>query len=218
MIPRPEIVAFDRKLKIPDIIPILQRTPHARFPLYDKTLDHVIGMLRLKDIVASLLLQQHNKSLKHFSKEVLFVPESMLVTDLLVEMKKTGIHLAIVLDEYGGTEGLVTISDVTDEITGEMREGIAYQILNKPLKSLPDGSLEIDAKTPLEKVEQWMGRKIIHDNHDVHTIGGLAFELNGAVPDINDVVKYEDFDIHIIKADKRYIKVVRLTKKDRLVS
>lgn len=212
MVPRADIRAIDASLSLEEAVAAMRDAAHSRMPVYRDSLDDVIGMLHIKD-----LLQYWGKDAASFDmakvvRRVLYVPPSMRVLDLLLEMRASRVHMAVVVDEYGGVDGLVTIEDLVEQVVGEI-EDEHDKVLRPTIVERADGTLEVDARTELEELESRLGLDLLDDerDEDVDTVGGLLFELTGRVPQRGEVVEHESgLRFEILDADPRKIKRVRI--------
>lgn len=210
-VPRADIVAVPETMDFADLVDAFAEGGHSRMPVYKGSLDEVIGMIHIKDVFAILATgNQPPSSLASLLREPLYVPQSMGVLDLLADMRSSRMHLAIVLDEYSGTDGLVTIEDLVEEIVGEIED----EHDDAPvalLTALAEGAWEADARAPLEEVASTIDARLGDVDEDVDTIGGLAFVLAGHVPQSGEMLEHNSgWRIEIIEADSRRVSRLRL--------
>ena len=183
---------------------------HSRLPVYGENLDHVIGMIHIKDVFVASRDPSRDRSLSALMRTPLFVPESMGVLDLLARMRSERMHLAIIVDEFGGTEGLVTIEDVVEEIVGDIEDEHDEVEANR-LVMLDDGLWEADARIELEELAEAVDPRLTWEEDEVDTLGGLVFLLAGRIPANGDcVVHPSGWRLEAIDADPRRIIRVRL--------
>ena len=213
MIPRADIIGLDVRSKIVDVIDVFQREFHSRIPIYREGLDHVIGMVHIKD-----LLKYWSKSddfrLEDIVREVMFVPPSMPVADLLLNMRTRRVHMALVIDEYGGTDGLVTIEDLVEAIVGDIEDEHDEDEIDL-IVEVSDGVLEVDGRADSVAVEE----KLLVDllpaelDEEVETIAGVVASLAGRVPQRGEVISHpHGVEFEVLQADARRIKRLRITK------
>ena len=184
MVPRSDIVAIDESAGFADCIAAFAEHGHSRLPVYRETLDSIIGMIHIKDVFAVLASgEQPPESLEAFIRQPRFVPQNMSVLALLDEMRRTRTHLAIVLDEYSGTEGLVTIEDLVEEIVGEIEDEHDEEP-EAMFAQLSPVMWEADARAELDDLAEAIDPKLSEVEEDVDTLGGLAFVIAGQVPDV----------------------------------
>jgi len=213
MIPRADIVAVPHDVTLADLVQKLAREWHSRMPVYRDTLDDVIGFVHIKDVIPFW------GGIKEFRlddivRRVLFVAPSMRVLDLLLEMRKTRIHLALVVDEYGGIDGLVSIEDLVEEIVGEIED--EHDVDEGPrLVVEASGSFVVDARLPLGEFEEAAGPVLTSEEReaDLDTVGGLAVSLAGRVPGRGEIVAHPaGFEFEVLDADPRRVKRLRVRR------
>ena len=214
MIPRADIGAVEVNDSFEKVLEVFIKESHSRVPVYEKNLDNIIGMIHIKDLVKYQNEGNFEQGyLKKIKRDVLEIPPSMPVLDLLMKMQLTRLHMGIVIDEYGGTDGLVTIEDVIEEITGEIEDEHDEQNIPMLIKISPN-SFEASARAEIEEFERLskISLNVVHDNEDVDTLGGLATALAGRVPQRGEIIKHESGLIfEIIDADPRKIKSLKIT-------
>jgi len=210
-VPRGEIIAVDEAIGFDALVKAFAEAGHSRLPVYREDLDHVVGMVHIKDVFAILADNQPRPDkITGLIREPRYVPESMGVLDLLAEMRATRTHLAIVLDEYSGTEGLVTIEDLVEEIVGDIEDehDEAPEALFYPIN---DGCWEADARAELEDVAEAIDPKLADIEEDVDTLGGLASVLAGHVPQPGEIVDHgSGWRLEIIDGDTKRVTKLRL--------
>ena len=218
MVPRADIVGLELDTDVKDILKIFSESNHSRIPVYKETLDNPIGMLHMKDLISVFSDKNFDDiDIEKFLREILFVPPSMKSRDLLVRMQTSRIHMALVIDEYGGTDGLVTIEDLIEEIIGEIEDELFEEDLDRI--KIYDNYIDSSARASIEEINDIVGKSLFTDDIDeeINTIGGLVFVLAGRVPQRGELIKHPlGFEIEITDADSRRIKKVRLRiKADR---
>ena len=212
MVPRSDIVAIDESAGFADCIAAFAEHGHSRLPVYRETLDSIIGMIHIKDVFAVLASgEQPPESLEAFIRQPRFVPQNMSVLALLDEMRRTRTHLAIVLDEYSGTEGLVTIEDLVEEIVGEIEDEHDEEP-EAMFAQLSPLMWEADARAELDDLAEAIDRKLSEVEEDVDTLGGLAFVIAGQVPDVGQMLTHEasGWKLEILEADEKRVTRIRL--------
>jgi CBS domain containing-hemolysin-like protein len=210
-VPRADIVAIPENSTFAELVAVLSDAPHSRLPVYRESLDQVVGMIHIKDAFALLARgEPFPDDISGLIRQPLYVPQSMGVLDLLAEMRAQRIHLAIVIDEYSGTEGLVTIEDLVEEIVGDIEDetdGAAVPLMVR----LDDGLWEADARAELEDVAETIDPRLAEIDEDVDTIGGLAFMLAGHVPQPGEMLVHDSgWRIEVIEGDARRATRLRL--------
>ncbi len=209
MVPRSDINTVDISAALNDVISAMRESTHTRMPVVRESLDDVAGMVHLKDLLP-FWGDGKQFRLKAILRELLFVPPSMKVLDLLMKMRDTGTHMAIVVDEYGGTDGMVTIEDLVEEIVGEIQDE-HDKILPPSLTERPDGMLEADARVEVEDLEKHLGQQLLETDRreDVDTLGGLIFTLLDRVPARGEIVRHPGgVEFQVLDADPRRVKRV----------
>jgi len=209
MVPRSDIVSIDNASTLDQVIGTMRESTHTRLPVYRETLDDIVGMVHLKDLLP-FWGDGKEFTLQSIMRELLFVPPSMKVLDLLMKMRDTGIHMAIVIDEYGGTDGMVTIEDLVEEIVGEIQDE-HDKILPPSLNERPDGSIEADARVDIEDLEKHLALELLEAERreDVDTLGGLIFTLVDRVPSRGEIVRHQcGIEFEVLDADPRRVKRV----------
>ncbi|TAN56971.1 MAG: HlyC/CorC family transporter [Magnetospirillum sp.] len=211
-VPRADIVAVEAKMPLDDLIKLFIECGHSRLPVYRRTLDDVIGMVHIKDLLEVLGLGKPF-NLPRMVRRVQFVAPSMRVTDLLLEMRLRRTHLAMVVDEYGGIDGLVTIEDLVEQIVGEI-EDEHDQDEDADMIDLPDGGIEADARTAIAEFEEKIGNVLTEEEREeVETLGGLVFFVAGRVPSRGELITHSaGLEFEVLDADPRRVKRVRVRR------
>jgi magnesium and cobalt transporter len=212
MVPRVDIVAVEATISADALRKIFVEQGHSRLPVYRDTLDNVIGMVHVKDLLAALSAE-NPVPLSRMVRRLLFVSPSMRVLDLLLEMRLKRIHMALVVDEYGGIDGLVTIEDLVEEIVGEIDDEHDQQ--DEPdMVVRQDGVIEADARTSIEEFEEQVGKVLTEEEReDIDTLGGLVFFIAGRVPSRGEVIHHPaGFEFEVVDADPRRIKRLRVRR------
>ena len=210
MVPRADIVAVDVRIAATDLVDTFTRVGHSRMPAYRGNLDDVVGMVHIKDLLAAVHAGKPF-ALPRILRKVLFVSPSIRVLDLLLEMRLKRTHMALVVDEYGGIDGLVTIEDLVEQIVGEIedehdRSGEPDMVLRD------DGVLEADARTPIGEFEERVGPVLTdEEREDVDTLGGLVFFIAGRVPSRGELIGHPSgLEFEVVDADPRRVKRLRV--------
>lgn len=210
-VPRADIIAIEESAPFEDYIRIFSDHGHSRIPVYRESLDTIIGMVHIKDIFPIVAKgEEHPTDIKPFLRQPLFVPESMGVLDLLADMRANRTHLAIILDEYSGTEGLVTIEDIVEEIVGEIEDEHDEEPVPM-ITPLEDGVWEVDARAELDDIGKEIDPALEEIEEDVDTIGGLSFVLAGHIPTVGEELEHPSgWKLNILEADDRRVTRLRL--------
>ena len=207
---RGDIIAVPSTIGFDELVRAFADAGHSRLPVYAGSLDEVIGMIHIKDVFAALNEPGRDRSIQALIRTPMFVPESMGVIDLLARMRADRVHLAVVVDEFGGTEGLVTIEDVVEEIVGDIEDEHDEHELGM-LTLLEDGVWEADARIELDELAETVDSRLATDDDEVDTLGGLAFLLAGRVLRPGESVCHPSgWRLECIAADGRRIQRVRL--------
>ena len=217
MIPRVDIGAVEVNTSLEDLVRLINTEAHSRLPVYRESLDDVVGMVHIKDVLTEMG-KEGGFSLRRILRKILFVAPTMPVLDLLLQMQMTQIHMALVVDEYGGIDGLITIEDLVEQIVGEIKdEHDADQ--GPQLVRGAHGSVVADARVPIEQFESEVGPILTDEEReeDIDTLGGLLFALTGRVPTRGELVVHEPsgVEFEILDADPRRIKRLRARKLPR---
>lgn len=207
---RGDIMAVPSTISFDGLVRAFADAGHSRLPVYGESLDEVVGMVHIKDVFMANVDPSRDRSLKALMREPLFIPESMGVIELLARMRSQRVHLAIVVDEFGGTEGLVTIEDVVEEIVGEI-EDEHDEAERGMLTMLEDGLWEADARLELEELAETVDARLSTDEDEVDTLGGLVFLLAGHIPAKGECVTHPSgWKLEAVDSDPRKIIRVRL--------
>ena len=213
MIPRTDIISVDTNTNINKLVKIIGRTSHSRYPVFDKNRDNIVGMIHIKDAI-SCWDNKKIGNIKKLVREILFSPDSINILDLLLKMRTSHIHMAIIVDEHGGVDGLVTIEDLVEEIVGEIKDEHEAQKENKNnIEGLikDDGSIKISARMLIEDFEKKYGNIFSdkEDISDIDTMGGLVFHIFGRIPLKGEVMKHSNVcEFEILDADSRRIRTI----------
>ncbi len=216
MVPRADIDAVEASTPLDEVIEVMTRQGHSRVPVYQGTLDDAIGMIHIRDVLGAISKANgrgRKPSLRRLVRDLLFVAPSMRVLDLLLQMRKSRIHMALVVDEYGGIDGLVTIEDLVEEIVGEIEE--EHEAATGPrMEEGPDGSMVVDARLPIEDFETKAGPLVTgsQEEGDVDTVGGFVSVLAGRVPVRGELVVHDasGLEFEVMDADPRRVKRLRV--------
>ncbi|WP_306251888.1 hemolysin family protein [Parvularcula sp. IMCC14364] len=218
MIPRADIISVEENILLNDLLRVFSEAGHSRLPVFRGDLDDPIGIVHIRDLVGILADPKPNASstsqpiLEKLVRKLLYVPPSMPITDLLLRMQANRIHMALVIDEFGGTDGLVTIEDLVEEIVGDIQdehdeEGASF------LKSLSANVWEANARLPMQELEEAIGITVKIDGDEVDTLGGLVFSLAGRVPLRGEVLRHEaGIEFEVLEADPRRIRKIKFRK------
>jgi magnesium and cobalt transporter len=210
MVPRPDIIAMRAEVTLEEAIGQIRREGHSRMPVYRDHLDNLLGMVHIKDVFAFTGAAE-TFSIEKILRKPLMVAPQIGVLDLLLQMRQTRTHLALVVDEYGGIDGLVTIEDLVETIVGDISDE-HDEIEGPMLVERPDGALDINARLPVEEFEEKLGAILSDDERaaDIETVGGLVFNLAGRVPTKGEIVPHPSgIEFLVLEADARRIRRLR---------
>lgn len=202
MLPRGDIVYLDVNRDYEDNLEHARKSGHTRYPLCDGDLDQVLGVIHIKDLFVHADRAAAQRDLRPLAREPLFVPESLPVEKLLAIFQRKRVHMGIVIDEYGGTSGIVTLEDVLEELTGEIQD--EFDSEEPKVEKLPDGRLSVDAAMPLDEIRDALG---IHpgDDEDVDTLGGLVLVRLGRMPRVGDEIELDGRAVRVSRMRGRRI-------------
>lgn len=217
-VPRADIVAVEEKTSFAELVQLFAEAGHSRLPVYREKLDRVIGMIHIKDVFGVVAAGAGPPArITDLMRTPLYVPQSMGTLDLLAQMQASRTHLAIVLDEYSGTEGLITIEDLVEEIVGEIEDehDDASEALFVPLD---DGGWDADARAELEDVAAAIDPRLGEVEEDIETLGGLAFILAGHVPQAGECLNHPSgWTLEVLEADATRVRRLRLHPPEQLL-
>ncbi len=209
-VPRADIVAVEEDTRLAQLIKVMTEAAHSRLPVFRETLDDVIGMVHIKDVLAYDGPRRTFKLAK-LLREVLFAAPSMRVLDLLAQMRDTRVHLALVVDEFGGIDGLVSIEDLVEAIVGDIED--EHDVDDQPtVVEDRKGSVVADARVTIEDFEKRFGALLSEEEREeIETLGGLVFSLAGRVPARGELIKHPSgIEFEIVEADPRRIRQLRV--------
>ncbi len=210
MVPRPDMVAVDADTQIEDAISRAIEAGYSRMPCFTDTTDDIIGLVYLKDLVQQARAGAGRQPVRVAVREAVFVPEQKRVAELLREMRTEKFHMAIVIDEHGGTAGIVTLEDLLEEIVGEIAD--EFDVEEPGLEPLAGGGLRAPGRTPIDDVNEALGRDLPDTEWD--TVGGLVFNLLGHVPEVGESVRFQGLDFRTERVAGRRITSVLIMPVD----
>ncbi len=217
MVPRADIVAVEESTSLADLVVLFREAQHSRLPVFRETLDDPIGVVHLKSVLNLLesegegAFQLKESPISAIKRDILFAPPSMPVVDLLLKMQASHTHLALVIDEYGGTDGLVSIEDIIEEIVGDIAD--EHDDEAPQARPMPAGGFVADARIDLEdfRKETGIAFTIGEDEEDIDTLGGLVVSLIGRVPQRGEIITHPDgTEFEVLEADPRRVKRLRI--------
>jgi magnesium and cobalt transporter len=210
MVPRPDIIAMRADVSLEQALALIRQEGHSRMPVYREHLDDLLGMVHIKDVFAFTGAAESFSAEKILRKPLMVAPQ-ISVLDLLMQMRQTHTHLALVVDEYGGIDGLVTIEDLVETIVGDISDE-HDEIEGPMLVERPDGTLDLNARLPVEEFEAKLGPILSEDEReaDIETVGGLVFNLAGHIPAKGEIITHPaGVEFLVLEADARRIRRIR---------
>ncbi len=216
MVPRSDIIAFDANLSLTEMRDYVLENKHSRFPVYDDSLDDIVGYIHMKDLVAYLGDGAAKYDVKSLLRPIIFAAPSMRVVDLLVQMRQSACHIAIVVDEYGGTDGLITMEDVCEELVGDIQDEHGEETYH--MEWVDDHVLEADARVPVEELSAALQMSLLNPDEDEYdTLSGLIMSILGRIPARGEVVMLSvGVKAEVVSADPRRILKVRITRESHI--
>jgi len=214
MVPRADIVAISVDLTLEQVLAKIRLEGHSRLPVFREQLDEIVGMVHIKDVFAYVGKPDQFR-LESVLRRPLMVAPQIPVLDLLLQMRQARVHLALVVDEYGGIDGLLTIEDLVEEIVGDIADE-HDEVALPMITERPDGSLDLDARLSIEAFEARFGTVLTDDERtaDIDTVGGLVFTLAGRVPTRGEVISHSSgLEFRVLEADARRIRRLRARQK-----
>ena len=214
MTPRTEIAAVDQHASLADVKGLIRDIGHSRIPVFEETIDNVLGVIYAKDLL--YIADETSFDATKIMRPVPFIPETKKLRDLLHEFQSQKIHMALVLDEYGGTAGLVTIEDILEELVGEIADEYD-QDTPEPIIRIDDHTTDVDARVPVDELNEELDLQL-PEEEDYETIGGFVFSAMGHIPEVGERFTHENVEIQVTEAEARRIKRLRIhVKQDEKV-
>jgi CBS domain containing-hemolysin-like protein len=208
MVPRIDIVAAPASATVRDVLDRIVESGHSRIPIYDGSIDNITGVVYAKDLLKFLRDGSQSAAVQPLAREASYVPETKKVDELLHEMQQRHVHLAIVVDEYGGTAGLITIEDLIEEIVGEIQD--EYDVEEAMIEEVSDNEALFDARVSIRDVNDTLDLDI--EDEDFDTLGGLLYHELGKVPNVGDEVRVDGAVVTVLSTTGRRVRKVRVTK------
>jgi len=215
MIPRTDIIAISQNADLEELREIITTKEHTRIPVYGENLDEITGFIHSKDLVKFLLHDQASFNIKSLVRKIIYVPHSMRIMDLLRKMRSSRIHIAAVLDEYGGIDGLITIEDIVEEIVGEIEDehDIPDNNIYNRIEKISQNIFHVGGRVNIEKVENLIGTKIVSEKSDFETIGGFILSEMKKIPRVGEVLDFRaDLSFRILDADGVRVRLIEITR------
>ncbi len=209
LVPRTEMITLEKDSSLESALETIIEAGHSRIPVYDGDIDNIVGILYAKDLLKSWGCTSEEIDLLSKIRKAFFVPESKAVNELLKEFKTKRVHMAIVVDEYGGTSGLITIEDILEEIVGEIQDEYDLEEMVS-CRKLDDGSIMFDARYPIDDFEEETG--VVLEKGDYDTLGGFVIRFLGHVPVIGEQFTFSTVEFVVEDADARRVSKIRVRK------
>ncbi len=209
MVPRIDAVCISKTARLADLIQVIIEKGHSRIPVYENNIDNIIGILHAKDLLP--YWGKDDFDWPKILRQPYFVPETKKISEILRDLRNKKSHMAVVVDEYGGTAGILTMEDIIEEIIGEIQDEYDYE--DRRLVKIDDNTIVADARVDIEDVMEFFGQEIPQGKFE--TIGGFIISLLGRVPAVNEVVRFNDLEMVIEAADDRRISRVRIKRVPR---
>ena len=211
MVPRAEIVSIEIKQNMKEILSLIENESHSRMPVFENNLDNVLGFLHVKDLIKNN--NENHFELKKIIRDILYVAPKSPILDLLKRMRSSRIHIGLVVDEFGGVDGLITIEDLVEEIVGEIEDEHDADDTEEIFQKIDDKTILVKSGYKIEDMEKYYDVKIKIDDEEIDTVGGLLFFLANKVPKNSQVYNYENIlQFKVIKASARRIESLQITK------
>ena len=213
MVPRTDMICIDHDISFNDLISLIKAKGHTRIPVFKESIDKIAGIINAKDLLPFMNNSKKIIDFLQLARPAMFVPESKKIDDLLRNFQAEQQHMAIVVDEYGGTSGLVTLEDIIEEIVGEIRD--EYDKEQTLYKRIDDKTLIVDAKIDIESLNELVEIEL-PESDDYDTLGGFILENTGSLPEINDLIVHGEYEMIMEKVEKNRIVTVKIVKNPNL--
>ncbi|MDX9871316.1 MAG: hemolysin family protein [Clostridia bacterium] len=208
MIPRPDIVAAEKETTLPELLEIIKKEQFSRIPVYDKNIDNILGVVHIKDLIMTDAAGKADFSLQDYLRPTIFLPETKKVNELFKTMKKEKIHLCVVLDEYGGTAGLITMEDLIEEIMGDIQD--EHDTEEPDIRILEENIAEVKASIRIDELNETLDLDLSCEEAD--TAGGMVFTLLGRIPAEGESVRLNNVELKVIVMEGHRVERLRVTK------
>lgn len=206
MVPRTDAVFASAETRVPDIVQLIIQSGHSRIPIYQESIDNIIGTVHAKDLLSHCGVT--DLDIREIVRPPYFIPETKKISDVLQDLRDNKSHLAIVIDEYGGTAGILTLEDIIEEIIGDVMD--EYDADQKLLVEHEDGSISVNARLDVEELEDYLNVELPEGKFE--SVGGFVISLLGRVPSTNEQVSYHNLQMTIEAASSRKIERIRICK------
>ncbi len=212
MVPRTEIVAVSEDAVVSDVLALVSKEGYSRYPVIKETIDNIVGMLYVKDILLKMSEQEvpSHAPIRNLVRDAYYIPESKMVTSLLDDMQKNKFQIAIIVEEHGGTAGLITLEDIMEEIVGGLQDEFEAIESEKEVEIVDERTFVVAGHTAIDEVSELIGEKIETD--EFHTIGGFLFGLFGHLPRAGEQLRYQDLRFLILEMNGKKIEKIKITR------
>ena len=211
MVPRPQMVIVEEDMDPQTAVPLIVKSAHSRFPVVGESRDNIVGIVLAKDLLKLTSEDQHSKmKIRNIVRPATFIPESKRLDVLLKEFRLNRNHMAIVVDEYGGVAGLVTIEDVLEQIVGDIADEYDPAEQEPFIKQLGNNEYSVKALTPIEEFNEQFNTD--YDHEDFDTVGGLVLQKFSHLPKAGETIEFDNFKVTVIHAENRGVKLLRITR------
>jgi len=212
MIPRPDMVSVEARASLSDVMEVVMAAGFSRIPVYEQGIDDIAGLVYAKDLMRATRDGRGDEPVRNLVRPARFVPETKRVAELMPEMQREKSHMAIVVDEYGGTAGLVTLEDLIEELVGEIVD--EYDVEEAPVEPLPGGDVRVNARMPIDELNELLDVEFPQGDWD--TVGGLIYNLLGHVPVEGETADYDSHRLRAEKVQGRRIGRVRISRPEKV--
>ena len=212
MVPRTEMIAISEDAVVSDVLSLVSEEGYSRYPVMKETVDNITGLLYVKDIVRKMAKEEvpATTPIKDFVRDAFYIPESKMVTTLLDDMQKNKFQIAVIVDEHGGTAGLITLEDIMEEIVGDLQDEFEAIEAEKEVEILDERTFVVSGSTGLDEINELVNVEI--DSEEFHTIGGFLFGLFGHLPKIGEQLRYHELRFLILEMDGKKIEKIKITR------
>jgi CBS domain containing-hemolysin-like protein len=208
MTPRPDIIAIAAEASVKELRRVMRETKYSRIPVYGENLDDIVGVVEVRDLLD--FEGDEADSTRPLARSVFLAPETKRIAELLKEMQAQRTTFAVVIDEYGGTAGIVSIEDIVEELVGEIKD--EYDVEAEPISVDRDGGVVVAGRVNLDRLEQALETPL-DDSGDVGTVGGLVASVFGRIPRAGEKLDYRGFSLEVLDAERKRVNRVRFTRK-----
>jgi CBS domain containing-hemolysin-like protein len=211
MVPRTEMVTIGEDASVEDAMNLVAEKGYSRYPVVGESIDDVKGILYIKDVLITMSQTEvDGLPVRNMMRDAFYVPVNKMVSALLDDMRRSKVHIAVVMDEYGGTAGLVTMEDIMEEIVGALQDEFESIVAEKDVELIDDRTAIVPGATPLDEMDSILGKNI--ESEDFNTLGGYVFGLFGRLPRVGEQARTQEFRFVVMEMDGRKVAKVKVTK------